>query len=122
MQIDQQIAMENQSQDPRWVNPTILSNEQMVMQTNAMMQQPAPGADLSPGTEGSPGPSEEAKKMEDVRKAQIIVKQMKDLGKENRTDKDNQKYKAAVQVLAKNKDLATKVAGTAGIQDDKGGQ
>jgi hypothetical protein len=29
-------------------------------------------------------------------KAQIIVKQMKDLGKENRTDKDNQKYKAAV--------------------------
>jgi hypothetical protein len=123
MQIDQQIAMENQSQDPRWVNPNILSNEQMVMQTNAMMQQPAqPGADLSPGTEGSPGPSEEAKKMEDVRKAQIVVKQMKDLGKENRTDKDNQKYKAAVQVLAKNKDLATKVAGTAGIQDDKGGQ
>jgi hypothetical protein len=69
MQIDQQIAMENQSQDPRWVNPTILSNEQMVMQTQAMMQQPVqPAADLSPRTQGSPGPSEEAKKMEDVRK------------------------------------------------------
>ena len=73
-----------------------------------------------PGTEGSMGRDEElAKKMEQVRNAQIIVKQMKQLGKANRTPKDEEKYKAAVQIIAKNKDLATRVTGTAGVEPDQ---
>jgi hypothetical protein len=44
---------------------------------------------------------------------------MKQLGKPNRTPKDEEKYKAAIQVLAKNKDLATRVTGTAGTQPEQ---
>jgi hypothetical protein len=113
---DALINSENQSQDPRWINPVIEQNLQMVQQIDAMNQQ----QDLMPGTEGSMGRDEElVKKMEQVRNAQIIVKQMKQLGKPNRTPKDEEKYKAAIQVLAKNKDLATRVTGTAGTQPEQ---
>lgn len=112
------IDMENQSQDPRWINPVIEQNIQMVEQMAAAEQaQQQQQQQLTPGTEGSTGyDAELAKKMEQVRNAQIIVKQMKQLGKANRTPKDEEKYKAAIQIIAKNPDLATRVTGTSGIQ------
>jgi len=111
---DALIIMENESQDPRWINPAIESNIQLAMQMDAM-QQGAGEAPLTPGTEGSMEYDKElAVKREQVRNAQIIVKQMKKLGKANRTPRDEEKYKAAVQILAKNKELATQVNGTAG--------
>lgn len=107
------IDSENESQDPRWINPAIENNIQMMYQMGSEQAQMG----LTPGTEGSAGQDKElAKKMEQVRNAQIIVKQMKQLGKANRTPRDEEKYKAAVQIIAKNKDLATKVGGTVGIE------
>lgn len=126
---DALINKENKSQDPRWINPAILSNEQMEMQTEGMQQQMQQqqmmaqqglgpdGQPLMPGTEGT-GSGEQAQlaqKMQQVQTAQQIVKQMKELGKENRTMADEAKYKKAVQIIAKNKDLATRVGGSAGI-------
>ena len=107
------IDSENESQDPRWINPAIENNIQMMYQMGSEQAQMG----LTPGTEGTGGQDKDlAKKMEQVRNAQIIVKQMKQLGKANRTPKDEEKYKAAVQIIAKNKDLATKVGGTVGIE------
>jgi len=120
------IGKENQTQDPRWINPTIISNEQMAEQAamakqQMQMQQQGLGPDgqpLQPGTEGTGTAqgAEQAKLMQDVQNAEIIVKQMKALGKENRTMADEAKYKKAVQIIAKHKDLASRVPGSAGTQ------
>jgi len=125
---DTAINKENKTQDPRWINPAILSNEQMEMQTEVGMQQMQQqsqlmqqglgpdGQPLMPGSEGTgtAEAAEQSKMMQQVQNAEMIVKQMKALGKENRTMADEAKYKRAVQIIAKHKDLATKVGGSAG--------
>ena len=64
---------------------------------------------LQPGVEGSAENDPElAQKMEQVRTAQIIVDQMKKMPKANRTMADEAKYKAAVQIIAKNPELASR--------------
>lgn len=113
---DKQIAKENATQDPRWVNPQILNNQQAEQQAQMAQQQMDAQQQqmLQPGVEGSvDGPDPEmAEKMNQVRNAQIIVDQMKKMPKANRTMSDEAKYKAAVQVLAKNQDLVSRVAGS----------
>ena len=66
---------------------------------------------LQPGVEGSSGGQdpELAQKIEQVRTAQIIVDQMKKMPKANRTMADEAKYKAAVQIIAKNRHLLPKM-------------
>lgn len=105
---DKVIAAEQNSGESRWINPTILSNEQMAMQTDAMEQQGQQS--LQPGVEGQMGgpDPETQQKMEQVRQAEIIVDQMKKMPKANRTMADEAKYKAAVQVIAKNPGLTSK--------------
>jgi len=89
-----QIAAENQSQDPRWMNPMI---EQNAMQ----MQQQAAAQDQ--GQQASP---EETNKQEEIRQAMVFIKQMKQKGSPaNRSIQDQSKYKAAVQLVAKNPDI-----------------
>lgn len=103
---DNMISLEAQSQDPRWLNPAIEQSAMMVQQ-DQQMGGGNPDVQLQTGTEGSSGGVDPKlrKKAEEVRKAEIIVKQMKQLGKENRTSRDQTQYKAAVQVLAKNPEL-----------------
>jgi Bacteriophage T4-like portal protein (Gp20) len=105
---DVKIAKEQNSGEPRWINPTILSNEQMAIQTDMMQQQSQQG--LQPGVEGQMGgpDPETQQKMEQVRQAEMIVDQMKKMPKANRTMADEAKYKAAVQVIAKNPELTSK--------------
>jgi hypothetical protein len=105
---DVQIAKEQNSGESRWINPTILGNEQMAMQTDMMQQQSQQG--LQPGVEGQMGgpDPETQQKMEQVRQAEMIVDQMKKMPKANRTMADEAKYKAAVQVIAKNPELTSK--------------
>ena len=113
---DGQIGKEQSSGESRWINPTILGNEQMAMQTD-MMEQQSQG--LQPGVEGQMGgpDPETQQRMEQVRQAEIIVDQMKKMPKGNRTMADEAKYKAAVQVIAKNPGLTTKaLAGGAAQQ------
>ena len=89
-----QIAAENQSQDPRWMNP-------MVEQNAMQMQQQAAAQDQ--GQQASP---EETNKQEEIRQAMIFIQQMKQKGSPaNRSIQDQSKYKAAVQLVAKNPDI-----------------
>ena len=112
--MDQEIGMENETQDPRWFNPMVAQNDQMMHPPS----QPGEGDSMygdtpvakSPGIEKSQSTEEnpERKKMEQLRQAQITVDQMKKR-KGNRTMQDESKYKAAVQILAKNKDLLSRM-------------
>jgi len=110
--LDKQIDIENQTQDPRWINPTIVANQQaeqqlemanqQVQMGQQQMQQPQPGA--PPGAGQPPAGNEDQQKMEEVRQAMLTVDQMK-RKKGNRSMQDESKYKAALQIVAKNKDL-----------------
>ena len=104
---DSQIGKEQSSGESRWINPTILSNEQMAMQTD-MMEQQSQG--MQPGVEGQMGgpDPETQQKIEQIRQAEIVVDQMKKMPKANRTMADEAKYKAAVQIIAKNPELTSK--------------
>ena len=111
---DMQVSAENkavQAGDDRWVNPAIINNEMLLQQAQAQTQQSqSQDQQLQPGVEGSMGGQDQelAQKMEQVRTAQIIVDQMKKMPKANRSMADEAKYKAAVQVLAKNPDLVSR--------------
>jgi hypothetical protein len=109
VEIDQQIDTENATKDPRWINQSILmnqqtenqleaSNQQVEAQQQQMQQQAAgPGGDQAPQ-------NEDQQKMEQVRQAMMTVDQMK-RKKGHRSMQDEAKYKAAVQIVAKNRDL-----------------
>jgi hypothetical protein len=104
-EMDAQIAKENQTQDPRWINPAIEQNLQMIQQQQAMQQQQAAAqqAQAGQGQEQQQTP-EDAQKLEQIRQAQIFIKQMK-AKQGNRSLQDQSKYKAAVQIVAKNRDF-----------------
>jgi hypothetical protein len=74
-------------------------NQQVAMQTQQMMQQPQPQA------EGEQPPADDSK-VEEVRNAMVFVDQMKQRGVQNRTTQEQSKYKAAVQIIAKNPEIA----------------
>jgi Bacteriophage T4-like portal protein (Gp20) len=101
--MDAQINVENQTGDPRWVNPAIENNIQLQQQQNIAAQQ-ASAIQQPPQQEGQQPPQDEdAQKKEAIRQAMVTVDQMKKK-KGNRTMQDESKYKAAVQVVAKNRD------------------
>jgi hypothetical protein len=102
---DAMIQGENQSQDPRWVNPTIIQNEQLAQQQeqeNAQAQQ----------AQQPPAPEQQAQdqKVDQIRQAMVFVKQMKAKGApSNRSMQDQSKYKSAVQLIAKNPEIAQQI-------------
>jgi hypothetical protein len=98
---DAMINGENQSGDPRWINPLIMQNEQMAGQQQQEGQQQDQGA--------QPQDDEDAQKLQQVRQAMILIDQMKKKGVENRTMQEQSAYKAAVQVVAKNPDLVQRL-------------
>ena len=114
---DKEINIENKSGDVRWVNPSILNNEQMAQQAQMADQQAQIQQQqmLQPGVEGAQGgpDPEQQQRIEQLRNAQIIVDQIKKMPKANRTMADEAKYKAAVQVIAKNKGLMQQVSAAA---------
>ena len=99
---DEEINEEKNSGDPRWLNPNIEQNTEM------MQQQQAAAEPEQPGGEQQQSP-EDQNKMERVRQAIIFVSDMKKRGVENRSMQDQSKYKQAVQIIAKNKDLANSI-------------
>jgi len=96
---DRYIEDENQSQEPRWINPIIEQNQQTVLQTQQMLQQQQQQPQESPPEES------QDPKIEEVRNAMIFVDQMKQRGVRNRTTQEQSKYKAAVQIVAKNPEI-----------------
>ena len=111
-----QVSVENkevQAGDVRWVNPTVINNAMLLQQSESQTQQMQASQEqqLQPGVQGTQGQDPElAQKMEQIRNAQIIVDQMKKMPKANRTMADEAKYKAAVQVLAKNPGLVQRAS------------
>jgi hypothetical protein len=116
--MDKEIEIEDNSEEPRWINPAIEQNvamkDQLEMQAQGIGPDGQPTADGPPGASGAPagpgnagsgGASPEKEKYESVRQAKQTVEQI-ERKKENRTMQDESKYKAAVQVLAKNPELA----------------
>lgn len=101
--IDKQINAENQTGDPRWINPLIEQNVQMKQQQEMAAQQATAVQQPQQMDGQQPPQDEDAQKREAIRKAMITVDQMKKK-KGNRTMQDESKYKAAVQVVAKNRD------------------
>jgi hypothetical protein len=107
---DEEITEENSSGDPRWLNPNIEQNAQM-MQQQQQQEQPQQEADQQQTPE-------ETNKAEQVRQALIFVKDMKAKGVENRSIQDQSKYKQAVQIIAKNPEVA-KAAGAGNEQNQQ---
>jgi len=102
-EMDAQINAENQTGDPRWVNPAIENNIQLQQQQNMAAQQAAAMQQPQQQEGQQPPQDEDAQKREAIRQAMVTVDQMKKK-KGNRTMQDEAKYKAAVQVVAKNRD------------------
>jgi len=102
--MDEQITEETQSQDPRWINPTIEQNVQMLQQQQQAAQPPA---------DDNQQPEADPNKIEEVRQAMVTIDQMKKKPKAQRSIQDQSKYKAAVQIVAKNPDVV-KQMGTGG--------
>ena len=90
------IAEEAKSQDPRWLNPMVEQNAIQMQQQAAAQQE-----------QGQQQPSpEDQNKQEEIRQALIFIQQMKQKGSpSNRSIQDQSKYKAAVQIVAKNPDI-----------------
>jgi hypothetical protein len=99
---DEGIYEEAQSGEPRWLNPAIEQNAQMMQQ---QQQEAAP--DQQGGEQQSP---EEQNKMEQVRQAMAYVSEMKKRGVDNRSMQEQSKYKQAVQLIAKNPEVANSLS------------
>ena len=95
---DSEINSENNSGDPRWINPGVEQNIDMLNQMNAQ-QQPPPEEQQEP---------EQDEKVKAVQHALQIVDEMKKRGK-NRTMQDESQYKSAIQLIAKNQDIVKKL-------------
>jgi len=91
---------ELQSGDPRWVNPLIMQNQQYQQQMGGVEQE-------QQASEEQP----QDNKLEEVRKAMILVKQMKEKGPGNRSQREQSAYKAAIQIVAKNPEEAQQLGG-----------
>jgi len=94
---DAEISKEQNTNDPRWYNAVIEQNAQMMQQQAEADQQQH---------QGQQPPTEQDNKMEEVRQAMLLVKQMKLKGVQNRSMQEQSKYKQAVQIVAKNPDIA----------------
>jgi hypothetical protein len=97
---DAYINAENQSGDPRWLNPLVMQNEQMIQQEQQAQQ---------PQSDQEPMDDESRDKLEQVRQAMVTIDQMKQKGVQNRTTQEQSAYKAAVQLVAKNPDIVQRL-------------
>ncbi|CAB4131336.1 portal vertex protein [uncultured Caudovirales phage] len=114
-EMDEEIIAENESGDPRWINPAILQNEQMEQQMNMPIGpdgQPVPGGqpgDPTGGTDqqpltdddGATPDAEHDKQTAKMQQAQSAYNLL--INKRNRTLSDEAKLKSATQILSKNK-------------------
>ena len=99
------IQQEQQTGDPRWINPVIEQNAQM---TQPQPDEQAPQEEDPFKDIDDTDKSEVRERLQKVREAELIVKQMEEK-KGNRSLQDEAKYKSALQVVAKNKEQLRKL-------------
>jgi hypothetical protein len=97
------INKENESQDPRWVNPAIEQNQQMTQPQDTGSADEDPFKNLD-----STQKNEARERLSKIREAEITVSEM-EKKKGNRSLQDEARYKSALQVVAKNKEWLKKM-------------
>lgn len=98
---DTMIMNEQQSGDPRWVNPVVMENEQMMQQQDQQNQPPQEPADKG---------DVEDSKIQEVRNAMVTVDRLKKRGSPSqRTTQEQSEYKSAVQIIAKNPEIVQQI-------------
>jgi len=105
---DAKIMEEVQSNDPRWVNPMVMQNEQMQQQQD--QQQQDQQQDQQPQDDQGGGGDDDSEQVRAIRDAMTFVDRMKQRGSpSNRTTQEQSRYKSAVQLIAKNPDIVQKI-------------
>lgn len=104
LEMDTEINNENNSQDPRWINPMIEQNIMTKQQTDAQMQQQQQMQDQQQQQQDQQQQQQQNPDYQRVQQALQTVEMMKQK-KGVRTMQDEASYKAAVQIVAKNPDI-----------------
>lgn len=100
------IQQEQQTGDPRWINPVIEQNAQMTQPQQP--EEPPPQDDDKFKDLHDSEKSDIRERLQKVREAEIEVKQL-EAKKGNRSLQDEARYKSALQVVAKNKEQLRKM-------------
>ncbi len=114
---DKLITAETKTEQPRWLNPNILANQQAMEQEQQMQQQQQQQADaeqqqqaaqqqgLDPNDPNQdPNQNTElGQRISELQQAELFVKQMKEKGAANRTMQQEAQYKSALQKIRANK-------------------
>ena len=108
VEMDKQINEENSLNDPRWINPTIEAAVHMLDQNQMETQQAQADVNATHAQTDQGVEDNLISKREEIRQAQQFIDQMKKK-KGGRTPAEQSKYKAAVQVIAKNKDILSQL-------------
>ena len=107
---DQIIMREEQSRDPRWVNPMVAQNEQMQQQQEQQQQDQEQGQAQQPQDQGDSGDADGNERVKEIRDAMVFVDQMKRRGSpSNRTTQEQSRYKSSVQLIAKNPEIVQQI-------------
>ena len=93
---DEQINAEQD--DPRW-NPPVMGADGNPMDPNAGADQAGAGSDTD----------QDDDKMKQLKQAMLIKKQMEEKGPDNRSIQDESKYRSALMLLSKNKQITDKM-------------
>lgn len=100
---DKIIQYENDSKDPRWVNPAIQQNEQLIQPQEQTSAQEDKFKNLNDEDK-----NDVRDRLQKIREAEVTVSEM-EKKKGNRSMRDEAMYKSALQVVAKNKEWLQKM-------------
>lgn len=95
---EQDSKIQEEQTDPRWAPPQI--DGQPDDGTGA-----ADGTDAAAANNEDPDASEDTDKLKKIKQAALIKKQMEEKGADNRSIQDESKYRSALMLLSKNKQL-----------------
>jgi hypothetical protein len=114
--MDDEISVEDSSDEPRWINPAILQNIQLEQQDEAGAEGDigdTRDTSTTPATDGNTDNTKDDKH-EEVRQAKTTIELLKKKGPKNRSREDDVKFRSAVQVLAKNPSIAKSLGSLSG--------
>lgn len=107
---DQIIGKEEQSGDPRWVNPMVAQNEQMQQQQQQQQQDQEQNQAQQTQDQGDQDDTDGNDRKKEIRDAVVFVDRMKKRGSpSNRTTQEQSKYKSSVQLIAKNPEIVQQI-------------
>jgi hypothetical protein len=107
---DQIIMKEEQSGDPRWVNPIVAQNEQMQQQQQQQQQEQEQAQQPQDQGDSGEADGDENDRKKEIRDAMVFVDQMKRRGSpSNRTTQEQSRYKSSVQLIAKNPEIVQQI-------------